>query len=83
MNITPMEKACMRCYFQVTSLRQNTLEDTAAMCCFLMFDSILKKMKEEHQQAIKEKDIKIQAIRYENVVLQAQKDLYHAKLHIW
>ena len=83
MNITPMEKACMRCYFQVTSLGQNTLEDTAAMCCFLMFDSILKKMKEEHQQAIKEKDIKIQAIRYENVALQAQKDLYHAKLHKW
>ena len=73
----------MRCYFQVTSLRQNTLEDTAAMYCFLMFDSILQKMKEEHQQAIKEKDIKIQAIRYENVALQAQKDLYHAKLHKW
>ena len=73
----------MRCYFQVTSLGQNTLEDTAAMCCFLMFDSILQKMKEEHQQAIKEKDIKIQAIRYENVALQAQKDLYHAKLHKW
>ena len=36
-----------------------------------MFDSILQKMKEEHQQAIKEKDIKIQAIRYENVALQA------------
>ena len=53
------------------------------MYCFLMFDSILQKMKEEHQQSIKEKDIKIQAIRYENVALQAQKDLYHAKLHKW
>ena len=46
------------------------------MCCFVMFDSSLQKMKEEHQQAIKEKENKIQAIKYENVTLQAKKDLY-------
>ena len=70
------KKEWLRCYFQVKSLRQDTSEDTAAMCCFVMFDSSLQKMKEEHQQAIKEKENKIQAIKYENVTLQAKKDLY-------
>ena len=36
---TPMRKGYMSCYFQVNSQRQRTLEDTAVMCCFLMFDS--------------------------------------------
>ena len=51
------------------------------MCCFLMFNSSLqKKMKEEHQQAIEEKDNQVQAIKYENVALQAQRDVYQAQL---
>ena len=51
-------------------------------------------MKEDHQQAIEEKDTtiplltddlqdrtnQIQAIQYENVALQAQKDVYQAEL---
>ena len=32
----------MSCYFPVNSQKQNTLEDTAAMCCFLMFESSLQ-----------------------------------------
>ena len=38
---TLMEKGRMSYYFQVNSRRQNTLEDTASMYCFLMFDSSL------------------------------------------
>ena len=37
------KKEWLRCYFQVNSLRQDTSEDTAAMCCFVMFDSSLQK----------------------------------------
>ena len=39
---TLMRKGCMSCYFQINNQRQKTLEDTAAMCCFLMFDSNLQ-----------------------------------------
>ena len=60
------------------------------MSCFLMFGSNFKKMKKDHQQAIEEKDAiialladdlqdrnnRIQAIQYENVSLQAQKNVY-------
>ena len=31
----------MSCYFQANSQRQKTSKDTAAMCCFLIFDSSL------------------------------------------
>ena len=55
---------------------------------------LANKMKEDHQQAIEEKDAvialmnddlqgrddQIQAIKYENVALQAQKDVYQAEL---
>ena len=55
---------------------------------------LTNKKKEEHQQAIEEKDAtialltddlqdrdnQIQAIQYENVALQAQKDVYQAEL---
>ena len=44
-------------------------------------------MKEDHQQAIKEKDAALahrdnqtQATQYENVALQAQRDVYQAQL---
>ena len=40
--ITLMRKGCMSCYFQVNSQRQKISEDTAAMCCFFMFDSNLQ-----------------------------------------
>ena len=36
-----MKKGCMSYYFQVNSQRQKTLEDTASIYCFLMFDSSL------------------------------------------
>ena len=38
---TSMRKGCMSCYFRVNSQRQKISEDTAAMCCFLMFYSNL------------------------------------------
>ena len=51
------------------------------MCCFLMFNSSLqKKMNEDHQQAIEEEDNQVQAIKCENVALQAQRDVYQAQL---
>ena len=65
------------------------------MCCFFNFDSNLQtKMNEDHQEAIEEKDAalalltdnlqgrdnQIQAIQYENVVLQAQRDVYQTQL---
>ena len=54
-------------------------------CCNVMFQQIRqqltkKKMKEEHQQVIEEKDIQRQAIQYENVALQAQRGVYQTQL---
>ena len=37
-----MRTGCMSCYFQANSHRQKTSEDTAAICCFLVFDSNLQ-----------------------------------------
>ena len=76
-----MRKGYMSCYFQVNNQRQKNSEGTAVMCCFLMFDSSLqKKMKEEHQQAIEEKDATMALLNeylknreYENVCLQGEK----------
>ena len=36
------------------------------------------KMQKDHQQVTQERDIRIQAIQYENVALQVQRDVYQA-----
>ena len=41
---------------------------------------LTRKMEKHHQQAIKERDNQIQATKYENVALQAQRDVYQAQL---
>jgi len=41
----------------------------------------VEKVHEEHQLAITERDNQIQAIQYENVALQAQRDVYHAQVN--
>ena len=38
------------------------------------------RLNEDHQQAIEEKDNQVQVIQYENVALQAQRDVYQAEL---
>ena len=60
-------------------------------CCIVLFPYIRQqhtnKMKEDYQQAIKEKDTApallnhdLQNREYENVALQAQRDVYHTQL---
>ena len=51
------------------------------------FDARIEEIQEKHQQAIEEKDVKISLLdddlqkrEYENVALQAQKDVYQAEL---
>ena len=47
----------MRQYFQVNNQRRKTSGNTAAMCCFLIFDrSFANKIKEDHQQAITDRE---------------------------
>ena len=41
---------------------------------------LTRKMEKHHQQAIKERDNQIQVTKYENVALQAQRDVYQAQL---
>ena len=47
-------------------------------CCNVVFKQIwqqlMNKMKEDHQQTVEEKDNQINAIKYENVALQAHRD---------
>ena len=51
------------------------------------FDARIEEIQEKHRQAIKEKDVALALLNhdlqnreYENVALQAQKDVYHAEL---
>ena len=76
----------MSCYFQANIQRQKHSESVVAMCCFLMFSSSLQN-EGDHQQAIEEKDAAIVLLdddlknrEYENVTLQAQRDVYQALL---
>ena len=85
-------------YELLFSSQQKKAKDFRRHCCNVLFPHVChqftNKMKEDHQQAIEEKDTtialltddledcnnQIQAIRYENVALQAQKDMYQAEL---
>ena len=84
---TSMKKRCMSCYFQSNSKGQKTSENTAPMCCFLMFDSSLQtKWRKVISKPLKKKIqqlhclLMIQAIQYKNVALQAPKDVYQDEL---
>ena len=81
-------------YELVFGSQQAKAEEFRKHCCNVMFPHIWQqltnKMKEDHQQAIEQKDAarpllkddqqnhdnQIQAIQYENVASQAQKDVY-------
>ena len=81
---TLIKKGCSSCYFQANIQIQKHSESIVAMCCFLMFSSSLQN-EGDHQQAIQEKDAAIALLNddlknreYENVALQAQRDVYQA-----
>ena len=81
-------------YELLFSSQQPKAKDFRKHCCNVLFpyvrQQLTNKMKEDHQQAIKEKDTalalltddlqdrdsQIQAIQYENMALQAQRDAY-------
>ena len=81
-------------YELLFSNQQPKAKDFRKHCCNVLFphvqQQLTNKMKEDHQQAIEEKDAviplinvdlqdrdnQIQTIKYENVALQAQKDVY-------
>ena len=76
----------------VFSSKQPKAKEFRRHCCNVLFphvrQQLTNKMKEGHQQAIEEKDAAIallnddlQKRKYENVALQAQKDVYQAELH--
>ena len=44
------------------------------------FNARIAEIQEEHQLSITDRDNRIQAIRYENVDLQAQRDVYQTQL---
>ena len=78
-------------YEIVFSSQQPKAKDFRRHCCNVLFPHVQRqltnKMKEDHQQAIEEKDVTIsllnddlQKCEYENVALQAQKDVYQAEL---
>ena len=78
-------------YELLFSSQQPKAKEFRKHCCNLMFphvqQQLTNKMEEDHQQAIKEKDLalaqrdnQIQPIQHENVALQAQRDVYQAKL---
>ena len=85
-------------YEIVFSNQQPLVKDFRRHCCNVLFphawQQLINKMKEDHQQAIGEKDAtialfnddlknrdnQIQAIQYESVALQAEKDVYQAEL---
>ena len=78
-------------YEIVFSSQQPKAKDFRKQCCNVLFphvwQQLTSKMKEDHQQAIKEKDAaltllndELQNREYENVALQAQKDVYQAEL---
>ena len=78
-------------YELLFSSQQPKAKEFRKHCCNLMFphvhQQLTNKMEDDHQQAIKEKDValaqcdnQIRAIQHENVALQAQKDVYQAKL---
>ena len=73
--------------------QQLKAEEFRKRCCNVLFPHIWQqltnKMKEDHQQAIEEKDalialmnddLQIQAIKYDNVALQTQRDVYKDQL---
>ena len=78
-------------YELLFSSQQPKAKEFRKHCCNLMFphvhQQLTNKMEDDHQQAIKEKDValaqcdnQIRAIQHENVALQAQRDVYQAKL---
>ena len=78
-------------YELLFSSQQPKAKEFRKHCCNLMFphvhQQLTNKMEDDHQQAIKEKDValaqcdnQIRAIQHENVTLQAQRDVYQAKL---
>ena len=78
-------------YELLFSSQQPKAKEFRKHCCNLMFphvhQQLTNKMEDNHQQAIKEKDValaqcdnQIRAIQHENVALQAQRDVYQAKL---
>ena len=82
-----MKKGCMSYYFQVNSQRQKSSEDTAAVLLSHVQQQLTNKMKEDHQQAIEEKDTAIALLnddlknrKHDNVALQAQRDVYKDQL---
>ena len=78
-------------YELLFSSQQPKAKEFRKHCCNLMFphvhQQLTNKMEDNHQQAIKEKDValaqcdnQIRAIQHENVALQTQRDAYQAKL---
>ena len=71
-------------YELVFSTQQPKAKDFRKHCCNVLFPSARKqltdKIVDDHQQAITDRDNQIQAIQYENVALQAQRDVYQTQL---
>ena len=71
-------------YELVFSSQQLKSNDFKKHCCNVLFPYVRKqlteKMVDDHQQAITDRDNQIQAIQYENVALQAQRDVYQTQL---
>ena len=78
----------MSCYFQVNSQRKKGFR---RHCCNVLFSHVRQqltsKIKEDHQQAIEENDEAVALLNddlqnreYENVALQAQRDVYQAQV---
>ena len=78
----------MSCYFQVNSQRKKGFR---RHCCNVLFSHVRQqltsKIKEDHQQAIEENDAAVALLNddlqnreYENVALQAQRDVYQAQV---
>ena len=82
----------------IFSSQQPRAKESRRHCCNVLFSHVRQqltnKMKEDHQEAIEEKDSalalltdnlqgrdnQIQAIQYENAALQAQRDVYQTQL---
>ena len=77
-------------YQLLFSSQQPKVKDFRRHCCYVLFphvrQQLTNKMKEDHQQAIEEKDAALALLNsdlhnceYENVALQAQRDVYQTK----
>ena len=71
-------------YEMLFSSQQPNAKDLRRHCCNVLLphvqQQLTKKMNEDHQQAIEEEDNQVQAIKCENVALQAQRDVYQTQL---